>query len=70
VYFGTGTNLSDEPAAFFMIEEKMKVAGSFKTLVPFYQTTWHHIPGEHNHNNHWHENFKTKGAFLSVSSYT
>jgi hypothetical protein len=38
-----------------------------KTFIPIYQTTWHHIPEDHNLNTHLCENFKSRA---DVKTYT
>jgi hypothetical protein len=38
----------------------MEAAGSTRTLVPFYQTTWHHISEDSNLNNEEIAKFERK----------
>jgi hypothetical protein len=37
----------------------MEAAGSSETLVPNYETRWHHVPEEYNHDTHSSEALKS-----------
>jgi hypothetical protein len=49
-----------------LLYQEEKVAGSSKTLVPIYQTTWYHIREDQNLATHYCENLKFYFIFGGV----
>jgi len=48
----------------------METAGSSKTGVPIYQSTWHHTPTACNHDTHCHQNLTVCFNHLLTSGCT